>query len=446
MARFDSHKWSVGARSETGYVRDENQDRMTWVRAPFGDVFVVSDGMGGHSGGALAAELTVQTLQQHLSAVNLTSSLATVVKGAFEAANQVVHERGHSGDAQTAGMGATAVALLVTGSRVMAAHVGDSRAYLFSRTGELRRLTKDHSRVQRMVDAGMLTPAEAERHPDASILERAIGRSPSVEVEISSWLRLRDEDQLLLCSDGLCGYVGDPEIAAVLGNHQNPQQGADQLVNLALEKGGEDNITVQLIRYEGDGKIMSWRQLFGPAAIVLTAVGASVAAAFVAHEYRQSSLLAKVDALEEKTAEINKQLRAGEANTAQAVKSLNSQIAELTEKMNKPPGGELGSKARISPSDGNKPPPGTTKVEPQRTSKSNPPKKTVTQIQKKNGKPSTVVGRPATTGSPQASTPVHNEDIAEPVQDSPSTAAPEGLDKSVGQDDAKAPFSEETNR
>jgi serine/threonine protein phosphatase PrpC len=237
---------SVGARSETGYVRDENQDRMSRVEAQFGDVYIVSDGMGGHRGGGTAAELTTEILGQTLSAIRSVSSATSAIKAAFEEANRVVYEKGHSGDEQTHDMGATAVVLLIGGSQAIVAHVGDSRAYLF--TGdELRRLTKDHNRAQRMVDAGVLTNAEAASHPAASLLERAIGVSPNVEVDISPTFELNGGELFLLCSDGLHGYVSDSEIAAILNRGIAMQAMVDELVDVALEKGGEDNITVQLV-------------------------------------------------------------------------------------------------------------------------------------------------------------------------------------------------------
>lgn len=266
MKRPIANQLSVGARSETGYVRNENQDRMSCVRALFGDVYIVSDGMGGHRGGALAAELTVETLTQGLSRIRSVAAVPIETKHAFEEANKTVYEQGHSGAAETQGMGATAVVLLVAGSKAVVAHVGDSRAYLFTR-GELRQLTKDHSRVQRMVDAGMLTAAEAMSHPDASLLERAMGTSPDVTVDISPWIPLRVGDQVLLCSDGLHGYVADSEIGTILRQEATVQELTDQLVNRALQKGGEDNITVQLIEY-GRRRKRGWTQVIGRFAIV----------------------------------------------------------------------------------------------------------------------------------------------------------------------------------
>ncbi|SEL11612.1 protein phosphatase [Nitrosovibrio tenuis] len=221
---------------------------MSRVEAHFGDVYIVSDGMGGHRGGAVAAELATEILGRTLSGIRSISSAAEVVKAAFQEANRVVYGRGHSGDDDTREMGSTAVVLLIGQSQAVVAHIGDSRAYLFARN-ELRRLTKDHSRVQRMVDAGILTDAEAASHPAANLLERAIGVAPDVEVDISSPFKLNAGDLFLLCSDGLHGYVSDSEIAAILNRGTPVQALVDELVDRALEKGGEDNITVQLIGY-----------------------------------------------------------------------------------------------------------------------------------------------------------------------------------------------------
>lgn len=239
---------AVGARSETGYVREENQDRMSCVRAPLFDIYIVSDGMGGHKGGATAAELTVEILGRNLSRIDSHESVNAAIRHAFEEANTVVYERGHAGDVEIQGMGATAAVLLLGKLEAAVAHVGDSRAYLY-RSGELRRLTKDHSRVQRMVDAGILSAEEAVAHPASHLLERAIGVSPDVVVDISSWLELNRGDRILLSSDGLHGYVSDNEICSVMEKASVPQDIVDQLVNLALQKGGQDNITVQMIQY-----------------------------------------------------------------------------------------------------------------------------------------------------------------------------------------------------
>lgn len=242
-------RWlEVGALSETGYVRGENQDRMSGSVSPVGHLYIVADGMGGHKGGALAAELTVDALRKHIGESPADKPLEILLRNAFAEANRIVYERGHSGDRETEGMGSTGVLLLVSGDTAKVAHVGDSRAYIF-RNGRLSCLTTDHTRVQRMIDAGMLTPEEAEGHPDSSVLERAIGNRPEIVVDISDDLPLIEGDAFLLCSDGLSGYVSDSEIETVLKSHASVQEIPGFLVGLALGKGGGDNITVQYIQF-----------------------------------------------------------------------------------------------------------------------------------------------------------------------------------------------------
>jgi protein phosphatase len=243
----------VGASTETGYVRKENQDRMSWASTPLGQLYIVADGMGGHAGGSKAAALTVGGLEQFLKEVKKNEAVETAICNAFEKTNKDLYDQAHIGDPTSDGMGSTAVMLLISGQSARIAHVGDSRAYLY-RNGKLSLLTKDHTQVQRMVDAGMLTPEQARHHPSASILDRAIGNRPSVVVEISSILTLADRDVILLCSDGLSGYVADKEIEAAIDETLTPQENVNRLISLALQNGGEDNVTVQLIRVGNVGK------------------------------------------------------------------------------------------------------------------------------------------------------------------------------------------------
>ncbi|MDM0047935.1 protein phosphatase 2C domain-containing protein [Variovorax sp. J22R115] len=279
--------WVRGARSETGYVRKANEDRMGWTPTAFGDVYVVSDGMGGHLGGALAAELTVRSLQEALAKIPPDSlRFADGVREAFAAANEEVHSRRNPNDPETCEMGATAVALITSDKRFMVAHVGDSRAYLWRRASGLRQLTRDHTRVQRMMDGGLLTPEQAAVHPDASLLDRAVGHQPSVQADVSDWMAVDAGDRILLCSDGLCGYVSDEEIARVLSAAEDPQRATDRLIECALIKGGEDNVTVQLIGYQRSG---GWLSRFVPpsrgtlwTSLISAALGAALAGGGVA--------------------------------------------------------------------------------------------------------------------------------------------------------------------
>ena len=238
----------VGARSETGFVRNENQDRMSGSEVPLGQLYIVADGMGGHKGGALAAELTIKGLQELIGDAPSNSPVEEVLRTAFQRANETVYQKAHSGDEATENMGSTAVLLLVQEQTARLAHVGDSRAYLY-RSGRLEQLTTDHTVVQKMVEAGMIKPSQAADHPNASVLERAVGSRPEVEVEISEPMELVDGDAILLCSDGLSGYVADAEIEKILRSSATVQEVPSQLVELALDTGGEDNVTVQMIQY-----------------------------------------------------------------------------------------------------------------------------------------------------------------------------------------------------
>ena len=235
-------------RSEIGYVRNENQDRFSDSTLPAGNLYIVADGMGGHQGGALAAELTVRELQRYIGRAKPDTSIEQIITQAFREANRIVYEQAHCGDEATAGMGSTAVLLLINGACARVAHVGDSRAYLF-RQSKLQLLTKDHTVVQKMVDAGLLTPQEASRHPHASILERAIGNKPDIDVEISEEFIVQDGDAFLLCSDGISGYVPDEEIEYVIRSSEKVHDIPNDLIQLALEdRGGQDNATVQFIQ------------------------------------------------------------------------------------------------------------------------------------------------------------------------------------------------------
>lgn len=230
----------VAAATDIGHVRDQNEDRYLVA----GPVVAVADGMGGHLGGEVAAELAVQVLER-LTAQG-RGSLAERVREA----NRVVFERAML-DRAVAGMGTTFTAVELAGDRAHLAHVGDSRAYLF-RGGALTRLTEDHTLVQRMVQEGELTPAEAERHPHRNILTRVVGVEPEVQVDEGD-IELRPGDRLLLCSDGLTGMLPDDRIATILREEPDPQAAVARLVAEANAAGGVDNVTVVLVDLvEGD--------------------------------------------------------------------------------------------------------------------------------------------------------------------------------------------------
>ena len=246
------------------------------ARVGLGQLHIVADGMGGHKGGALAAQMTIDGLRRDLDQAPPATPVAHLLRQAFERTNQDVYRIAHSGDPETQGMGSTAVLLLISDRTAHIAHVGDSRAYLY-RKGRLRRMTTDHTRAQRMVEAAILTPEQALDHPSASVLERAVGIKPAIEVDITRIHPVKKGDGILLCTDGLSGCVSDGEIEDILRGAPPIQEIPKRLIEIALRKGSKDNITVQYLQY-GESK----RRSRGIASILRWAVVAAVAGALLA--------------------------------------------------------------------------------------------------------------------------------------------------------------------
>ncbi|MCU0290854.1 MAG: protein phosphatase 2C domain-containing protein [Thermoanaerobaculaceae bacterium] len=236
----------VGALSHIGLVRRENQDRMSRFACPFGEVFIVADGMGGHKGGSQAASMVVDGFERWLRQPPPQHSLRAAMKAASVDVNAGVCAAATSGDPLTDHMGSTAVILVVSGREVLIGHLGDSRAYLW-RAGRLVRLTRDHTWVQQLVDQHLLSEEEARNHPEASVLAHAFGRESELSLELSPSLAIRPGDAILLCSDGLSGDLTDDVIAGILAGGDEPQQAVGRLVEAALATGGHDNITAQLV-------------------------------------------------------------------------------------------------------------------------------------------------------------------------------------------------------
>jgi len=247
----------VGASSETGKVREENQDKMSRFFSPLGEVFIVADGMGGHKGGGLAAEMVTQGFEDRLIRMQPGTPIPAAMGEVANAINAEIHREANSGNLATEKMGSTVVMAILQDGRLTIGHVGDSRAYLL-RQGRLTRLTRDHSRVQKMVDHGMLSEADAREHPDASVLNRSMGGKPSVEMEVAAAFSLQDGDAVILCTDGLSGYLTDDSIGKVIAAAPEAQAAADALVALALQAGGEDNVTIQVIQC-GQRKPCVWQ-------------------------------------------------------------------------------------------------------------------------------------------------------------------------------------------
>jgi PPM family protein phosphatase len=225
--------------SDLGRQRQGNEDNF-FVRAP---VFVVADGMGGANAGEVASEMAVRSFDPELPDGNPAEALVDVIEGA----NRRIHKRSRS-DERNAGMGTTVTAAYVSEEEVIIAHVGDSRAYLL-RDGELARLTKDHSLVGELVARGKLTEAQAESHPQRSVITRALGPEANVEVDVDIF-EARPGDVFLLCSDGLTSMVHEPKLHPLFEDAADLETLGRRLIDAANEAGGRDNITVILFRLE----------------------------------------------------------------------------------------------------------------------------------------------------------------------------------------------------
>ena len=232
--------------SDTGRVREGNEDALLLKDS----VFAVADGMGGHLAGEVASAQALKPIEALEGRIFDDAPLAVdALRRAVVEANDTV-SRMASDNPSYRGMGTTLTAALVEGRRLHVAHVGDSRAYLL-RSGSFAQLTDDHTFVQHLIDEGRITREEAASHPQRSVVTRAIGVSPDVEVDSLS-LDLRAGDQILLCSDGLTGVVDDTTIASVLEETEDGDRAVDGLIERANAGGGPDNITVVLLRYDDD--------------------------------------------------------------------------------------------------------------------------------------------------------------------------------------------------
>lgn len=231
---------SVGAKSDVGRVRGGNEDSYL-VQAP---LFVVADGMGGHTGGEVASETAVTVITD--TSKDMPPEDLEVLETYVKRANETIWKKAQD-DPSLHGMGTTCTLLHVVGNAVRIAHVGDSRAYLLS-NGELSQITEDHTLVERMVKEGRLSREEAPHHPQRSIITRALGVDSEVEVDTNS-IEIQEGDRLLVCSDGLSSMLDDGKIKSLLEEQLDAQATADKLVDAANEAGGEDNITVVVLDF-----------------------------------------------------------------------------------------------------------------------------------------------------------------------------------------------------
>ena len=250
----------VSSQSDIGCVRQNNEDSFAYWEPEDdgqflckGRLAMVADGMGGYEGGQEASRLAVETLvavYRDFSGDNPQDALVEALQAAHEQIRQYSFEH-----PELQGMGTTCTAAAIVRveqgdarhDALYYVHVGDTRLYLI-RDGQITRVTRDHSYVGRLVETGLLSPEEAEHHPQRNILTAALGTNPDLVMDLPEHPEpLRPEDVLLICSDGLWGQVRDSEILDAVEN-KSAEQAGRELIELARERGGPDNITVQILR------------------------------------------------------------------------------------------------------------------------------------------------------------------------------------------------------
>jgi serine/threonine protein phosphatase PrpC len=239
-------------RTDVGLVRSENQDFGTYTTPveerdshTGGRLLIVADGMGGHRGGATASRLAGETIKaQYLGSE--TTDVAAALRDSVSRANARIYAEAQS-NPELRGMGTTTSVLAVRDQLGWLAHVGDSRIYRI-RGEAIEQLTDDHSLVATMVREGLLTPQEAETHPRRNVLQRSMGVSDEVEIDVRGPFELREGDTFILCSDGLHGLVREPELREIA--KRSIDEAADEFLRKALERGAPDNVTVIVARVE----------------------------------------------------------------------------------------------------------------------------------------------------------------------------------------------------
>lgn len=258
MSLISGNESKIFAKGVIGNVRKAQEDSHGFKLAtPNGDLFVVCDGMGGHVGGAMASKIAVDSIVSYIGADKYTSPIEAL-DGALQFANMQIlgYAASHP---EYKGMGTTACIVLIQGDDVWIAHVGDSRIYLYlEKENQLHRITKDHSYVQTLVDAGEITDEEAEHHPNKNRIMKALGIKPEMQPTFNYENRPihpKNGDVFLICSDGLSGMIPDKTIARVMGEKMTLQEKGDKLIDLAMVgetvvPGGQDNCTLELIEID----------------------------------------------------------------------------------------------------------------------------------------------------------------------------------------------------
>lgn len=238
---------AVSARTDTGRLRKGNEDNLYADANEYRGLFIVADGMGGHAAGEVASQMAVDLIARELADLNdLTAADAHQrVASTLRLANRQVFQRTMT-EIEKTGMGSTASALLLSDTRYLIGHVGDSRIYLV-RDGRMEQLTRDHSLVQEQVDAGIITAEQARHHPQSNVITCCIGMSSEIEPDIIDG-DTKVGDVFLLASDGLTGMVEDRRLQQLLQSRAAPERIVNAMIADANNNGGIDNITAIVVK------------------------------------------------------------------------------------------------------------------------------------------------------------------------------------------------------
>lgn len=239
------------AKSDRGIVRDLNEDnyRLITGHENVPDIFVVADGMGGHSSGEVASGMAVGFAEKYIldnrELFSNEESILSIIKQLMEEANTAIFTKAAESQSNF-GMGTTLITAVVLKDKMYVGHVGDSRVYLI-RDGKMEKITTDHSYIEELIKNGSLTREEAENHPNKNIITRALGCEEEILIDTLT-IEIKENDIFVLCTDGLTNMLKEDEILDIIINEDDPEASCSELVRLANEKGGEDNITVIVVQ------------------------------------------------------------------------------------------------------------------------------------------------------------------------------------------------------
>ena len=238
-------------KTDTGNIRSKNEDSIFISNEPLGpmpNLYIVSDGMGGHLAGEIASTKGIEFFLNYIKENNCQTEMLDYMVLALSFANRQVYELSVL-DAELTGMGATFTACAIKDGTLHIVHAGDSRVYSLNDSG-INQLTTDHTYVHEMIKAGQITERQAKKHPQRNIITKALGTEDELFAD-KKQLLIEGKNTILLCSDGLTNMVSDDQIYSTVKNSQDIQGAVDALVSLANQHGGDDNISVILIETEG---------------------------------------------------------------------------------------------------------------------------------------------------------------------------------------------------